>query len=91
MLALLHTLLLALVAVAGWAVVRERNPVRQTLVLGFYAIVLAVQFMMVQAPDVALSQITAGGALVPLMLLLTLSKTRLRKPPEMHARGPNHR
>jgi energy-converting hydrogenase B subunit D len=73
---LVQVALLVLVAVSGLAVVLVKNPLRQAIVISLYGMLLAVLFLVFQAPDVALS-ITAVGALaLPLMTLLALAKTR---------------
>jgi uncharacterized MnhB-related membrane protein len=71
---------IALLAVAGGgtAVVLTRDPTRQVIVTGFFGLLLAVLFFVLQAPDVALSQIVVGGVAVPVMALLTLAKLRER-------------
>ena len=67
-------LALLLVAVAGTVVVATRRPARQAVTLSVYGLLLAVLFTLVQAPDVALSQLAVGAAVVPLMVLLTVRK-----------------
>lgn len=67
---------LLLVAAAGTAVVRTRDPVNQAFVASFYGLVLGILFMVYQAPDVALSQITVGAVALPLMIVLALAKIR---------------
>jgi energy-converting hydrogenase B subunit D len=70
--------IVALIAVAagGTATVLVRDPVRQALVSGISGLTLAFLFFVVQAPDVALSQIVVVTVAVPLMVLLTLAKIR---------------
>jgi energy-converting hydrogenase B subunit D len=63
-------------AAAGTAVVLTRNPVNQAIVASFYGLVLGIMFLVYQAPDVALSQITVGAVALPLMILLALAKVR---------------
>ncbi|MGI5380169.1 Na(+)/H(+) antiporter subunit B [Streptomyces sp. CA-251387] len=70
---------LLLVAFAATLAVLVRDPVRQALVLAVLGVVLAVLFTVVQAPDVALSQLAVGGALTPLLLLLSVRKVKRRK------------
>jgi energy-converting hydrogenase B subunit D len=72
----LEVAVLLLVAAAGTAVVLTRNPVNQAIVASFYGLVLGVMFLVYQAPDVALSQITVGAVALPLMILLALAKVR---------------
>jgi uncharacterized MnhB-related membrane protein len=64
------------VALAAPAVVLSREPLRQTIVLGIYGLLLAVLYMTFQAPDVALSQIVISGMGLPLMILLAIAKIR---------------
>jgi uncharacterized MnhB-related membrane protein len=73
---LLVVLALALVLAAATAAVLTRDPARQALVLALLGLTLAVLFTVLQAPDVALSQLAVGSALTPLMLLLAVRKVR---------------
>ena len=75
---------LLLVALSATAAVAVRDPVRQALVLSVLGVVLAVLFTVLQAPDVALSQLAVGSALTPLLLLLTVHKVRRRGKREGH-------
>jgi energy-converting hydrogenase B subunit D len=70
----------ALLAVAGsgTAVVLTRDPTRQVIVTGFFGLLLSVLFFVVQAPDVALSQIVVGAIAIPTLALLTLARLRTR-------------
>jgi energy-converting hydrogenase B subunit D len=65
-----------LVATAGTAtaVVLTREPTRQALVLSAYGLVLGALMLALQAPDVALAQIGVGTAVVPLLIVLTVTK-----------------
>ncbi|MGA4880901.1 hydrogenase subunit MbhD domain-containing protein [Streptomyces lydicamycinicus] len=67
---------LLLVAAAGTAAVLVRDPVRQSFVLSLFGLALALVFLLLQAPDVALSQLAVGSALTPLMVLLSVRKVR---------------
>ena len=69
---------LVLVAAAGTATVLVRDPVRQSFLLSLLGLALAVLFLLLQAPDVALSQLAVGAALTPLMVLLSVRKVRRR-------------
>ncbi|MFH8571970.1 hydrogenase subunit MbhD domain-containing protein [Streptomyces sp. NPDC017993] len=69
---------LVLVAAAGTATVLVRDPVRQSFLLSLLGLALAVLFLLLQAPDVALSQLAVGSALTPLMVLLSVRKVRRR-------------
>ncbi|MET7356358.1 Na(+)/H(+) antiporter subunit B [Streptomyces mirabilis] len=67
---------LLLVAASASAAVTTRDPSRQALVLAVLGTVLAVLFTVLQAPDVALSQLAVGSALTPLLLMLSVRKVR---------------
>ena len=71
---LLIVVSLTLVLVGGVAVVLTRRPSRQAVVLSAYGLVLALMFMVLQAPDVALSQVAIGTAVVPLIVVLAIRK-----------------
>lgn len=67
---------LALVTLGGTAVVLTDDPARQAVTLSLFGLCLGVLFLALGAPDVALSQICVGAALVPLVVLLTIRKIR---------------
>ena len=67
---------LVLVTAAATAAVLTRDPVRQAAVLSGMGLCLALLFLAVQAPDVALSQLAVGTAFTPLLILLTVRKVR---------------
>ena len=72
----LQTLVLLFVLISGTAVALTRKPVEQAVGLSFYGLILALMFLVFQAPDVALSQIAVGAVALPLMILLALAKIR---------------
>ena len=72
----LVVLAFALVAAAGTAVVLSRDAQRQAITLSALGLTLTVLFLVLQAPDVALSQLAIGAAVVPLMVMLTLREIR---------------
>ena len=73
---ILHFVIFLLVAVIGTAVVFTRDPKNQVFVLGFYGMLLTLLFVVLQAPDVALSEIVVGSAALPLMLLVALANVQ---------------
>jgi len=70
--------ILLLVAYSAFAVVRTRDVTQQIIALGFYGLVTALMFFFFQAPDVALSQITVGAVVLPLMVMLAISRMKFR-------------
>ncbi len=69
---------LVLVAVTGTSVVLTRDPAAQAVTLSVLGLVLTVLFTLLMAPDVALSQVAVGTAVVPLMVMLAVRKERGR-------------
>ncbi|MEX2980530.1 hydrogenase subunit MbhD domain-containing protein [Streptomyces sp. C36] len=70
---------LLLVAAAATAAALTRDPARQAVVLSLLGLALALLFTVLQAPDVALSQLAVGSAVTPLMILLTVRRVRRRR------------
>jgi uncharacterized MnhB-related membrane protein len=68
--------ILLFVGISGTFVVLTRKPVKQAIGVSLYGLLLAVMFLLFQAPDVALSQITVGAVALPLMILLALARVR---------------
>ena len=64
------------VAAAAPGVVLTREPLKQCIALRFYGLLFGLLFFVFQAPDVALSQITAGAVILPGIILLALVKMR---------------
>jgi energy-converting hydrogenase B subunit D len=75
----LQVAVLVLVAAGATAVVLIRRPVQQVIVLSIYGVLLAVLFLVFQAPDVTLSELTVGAVALPAILLLALAKVRKRE------------
>ncbi|HEX5423212.1 MAG TPA: DUF4040 domain-containing protein [Candidatus Acidoferrales bacterium] len=68
--------ILLCVLVAGTTVVFTRGLASQPILVSVFGLMLALMFMVFQAPDVALSQIVVGAVGLPLMVLLALAKLR---------------
>ncbi|HEY2550619.1 MAG TPA: hydrogenase subunit MbhD domain-containing protein [Streptosporangiaceae bacterium] len=75
----LQVTILVLVAAGAAVVVKTRDPVRQVVLLSFYGLLLALLFLAFQAPDVTLSELVVGAVLLPVLLLLTLTRVRRRE------------
>lgn len=68
--------ILVCVLVSGTTIVFTRGLASQPIVVSVFGLMLALMFMIFQAPDVALSQIVVGAVGLPLMVLLALAKLR---------------
>lgn len=74
-------LVLAALAVVGTVAARTHDPARQAVVLSVLGLLFALLFTVVQAPDVALSQLAVGSAVTPLLLMLTLRRLARERGP----------
>ncbi|HUI47798.1 MAG TPA: DUF4040 domain-containing protein [Acidimicrobiia bacterium] len=72
----LQATILVFVGAGGTCVVATRDPLRQAMVASLFGILLGILFFVLQAPDVALSEIVVGAVALPLMILLSLAKIR---------------
>lgn len=73
---LLIDLALLLVALAGTATVLNHTPANQALVLAVFGLSFTVLAVVLQAPDVALSMLVVGSAIVPMIVLLAIAAGR---------------
>jgi uncharacterized MnhB-related membrane protein len=64
--------LLLLLAVVATVASLTRDPRAQALVLSAYAMVMGVLMVAFHAPDVAMSELAIGSAVVPLLLVLAI-------------------
>ena len=72
----LQVTIFLLVGAGAPLVVTTREPLRQAMLASFFGILLGILFFVLQAPDVALSEIVIGAVALPLMILLSLAKVR---------------
>jgi uncharacterized MnhB-related membrane protein len=64
----LQAAIVGVVAVGALAVVLTRDIVRLTMMSSLYALTLVVLFLVLQAPDVALSELVVGAIGFPLVI-----------------------
>ena len=74
--AALQAFVLVLAALLATAVVLTRNTLRQIVVNGVYGLVLVIVFLVLQAPDVALSMLVVSTVAYPLIVLAAISRSR---------------
>jgi energy-converting hydrogenase B subunit D len=74
----LQAMVIALTAVAGTAVVLTRDLVRLALMASVYGLVLVVLFLVLQAPDVALSELVVGAVGFPLVIVVAIAIDRAK-------------
>jgi energy-converting hydrogenase B subunit D len=68
----LQAVVIALVALAGLAVVLTRDLVRLAMMNSVFALLLVVYFLVLQAPDVALSELAVGAVAFPLAVVVAI-------------------
>ncbi len=86
---LLQATVLILVGLSGAAVVTIREPLRQAIAMAYYGLLLGLMFFLLQAPDVAMSQIAVGAVALPFMILLALARLKVQR--EQRERGKQTR
>jgi energy-converting hydrogenase B subunit D len=72
----LQTVVIGLTAAAGLAVVLTRDLVRLALMASVFGLVLVVLFLVLQAPDVALSELVVGAVGFPLVVAVAIALDR---------------
>ncbi len=65
-----------LVALGAPLVVLTRDPLRQSLVNGVYGVSLVCLFVVLAAPDPALSMVVVSGIAYPLVILTAIARSR---------------
>ena len=75
----LQLIVIGLVGAGALAVVTTRDPLRQVLVVGIYGLALVCLFVVLQAPDVALSELVVSSVASPFILLAALAKLNKRR------------
>ena len=78
----LQTIALCLAAVTATAAVLVRDPKHQVFPYMLYGLVLIILFALLQAPDVALSEMAVGAVAIPFAILATLVRIRHGRRPE---------
>jgi uncharacterized MnhB-related membrane protein len=72
-------IVLTLLAITAPVVVLIDDPLRQSMVLGMYGLMLTAAFFILQAPDVALSMLVVSSVLIPTLVLLALARIRQKE------------
>ncbi|HWE81499.1 MAG TPA: DUF4040 domain-containing protein [Gaiellaceae bacterium] len=72
----LQIAVLLLVAAGATTVALCLEPLRQIVLSGIYGLLLVILFVVLQAPDVALSMLVVSTVAYPLIVLIAISRTR---------------
>lgn len=78
--AILQGCALVLVAVVATLTVLVRDPKRQVFLYMMYGLVMTIVLALLQAPDVALSELAVGSVAIPFGILATLVRIEHGKP-----------
>lgn len=81
----------ALVALGAPLVVIVRDPLRQALVNAVYGLTLVLLFVVLAAPDVALSMLVVSGVAYPVVILAAIARTRAGRSAGEGERNPEER
>jgi len=77
----LQTAALLLIAAAATVVVMVRDPKRQIFLYMIYGLIMTIVLVLLQAPDVALSELAVGSVAIPFAVLATLVRIEHGKRP----------
>lgn len=72
----LFNFLLVMLVVLALIVVELKDLLYAAIVAAFYSVIVAVLYFMLQAPDIALTQVVVGVGLQTAIIIITISKTR---------------
>jgi uncharacterized MnhB-related membrane protein len=72
----LQAVVIALVAAAGLAVVLTRDLVRLAMLSSAFGLLLVVFLLVLQAPDVALSELVVGAIGLPFVIVVAIALDR---------------
>ena len=75
----LQAVAMLFVAAGGLAVVLARDIVRQAILFSIYGFALVVLFVVLQAPDVALSALVVSGIAYPLVLVSAIARVAAQR------------
>jgi energy-converting hydrogenase B subunit D len=75
----LQVVAIVFVGLGAAAVVLSRDVVRQAIVFSIYGFGLVVLFLVLQAPDVALSAVVVSGIAYPLVLVSAIARVAAQR------------
>ena len=76
---ILNILVVAGMIISAILAVHFENLLSSVIALGVTGLFAAAEFLLLHAPDVAISEAAVGAALTPLIFIVTLKKIRGRK------------
>jgi len=76
----LQDVALVMTAMLATAVVLVRDPKRQIVLYSMYGFLMTIVLVLLQAPDVALSELAVGSVAIPFAVLATLVRIEHGRP-----------
>lgn len=76
MTAILNLLLLLFLIVCAVAVARTRDLLSAVVIFAAYSLIMAIIWLQLEAPDIAITEAAIGAGVTSLLLIATISKTR---------------
>lgn len=73
---ILNSLLLIFLIVCAVAVARTRDLLSAVIIFASYSLIMAVIWLRLEAPDIAITEAAIGAGVTTLLLIATISKTR---------------
>lgn len=73
--AIINITLLTLLVITGIAIVRTKDLLIATILLGIFSLLMAAQYLALSAPDVAITEAAVGAGISTILFLLALKLT----------------
>ena len=73
---ILNSLLLLFLIVCAISVAKTRDLLSAVIIFAAYSLIMAVIWMQLEAPDIAITEAAIGAGVTTLLLIATISKTR---------------
>jgi len=72
----LNTVLIIFLIICAIAVERTRDLLGAVIIFGAYGLTMAILWLMLKAPDIALTEAAIGAGATTVLLIATISRTR---------------
>ena len=72
----LNTLVIVGIVVSAWFAVRFEKMLSSIIALAITGAFMALEFILLQAPDVAIAEAAVGAVLITVLFVITLKKTK---------------
>lgn len=69
-------LLLVFLIVCAMVVARTKDLLSATIIFSAYSLIMAILWMLLSAPDIAITEAAIGSGITTILFIVTISKTR---------------